>query len=121
MSAGSNPCLGATVGSVQQKVAMAAYNRHISRVAPEVKSAGVRQIEGSLAAQEAQDSATISREGIAALETSQEVGDEAVIRDGQSAKEVLAYAKEQIVEQGDRAIRAQANQTASQVLALYKE
>ena len=122
MSQGSNPNLDAIVGIAQQKVLTTTYSKNMSRVAPETRSqvsSGHR--ESSAAAQGIGDTASISRAGIVALETAPEISAETIIRDQSSPDKVFDYAKEMIARQSERAISAQANQTASEVLALYRD
>jgi hypothetical protein len=121
MSQGSNPNLDAIVGTTQQKVLTVPYSKNMSRVSPETRSqvsAGHR--ESTTAAPGMGDTASISRAGIVALETAPEISGETVIRDEPSPDKVFDYAKEQIARQSELAIRTQANQTASDVLALYR-
>jgi hypothetical protein len=119
MSAGSNPNLTGIVGSIQQNNAMAAYNRHVSRPLPDSRSWSPKALEGSVAAKETYDSASISRGGMAALETARKIDDETVIRDQRSADRALASTRDQIIQEPERAVRVQANQTAEQLLELY--
>jgi hypothetical protein len=123
MSIGSNPNLIASVGSVQQKNAMVAYNRSVTR--SELKIPVPKEVGGSQAAMDrqdaasVQDSASISRAAIAALESSKALSDETIIRDEREAALALAYTREQIMQQTDEALKAHRNQTSLQVLELY--
>jgi hypothetical protein len=117
MSSGSNPNLIASVGSVQQRNAMAAYNRSVSR--SETKSPMPRELNGSQAAIETQDSTSISRAAIAALESTRVISEETVIRDDKAAALALEYTKDQIKQQTDRAVMAHGNQMSQQVLEMY--
>jgi hypothetical protein len=122
MSQGSNPNLDAIVGTVQQKVLSAPYNKNMSRVPGETRSqVSPGHRESGTAIQETGDTTSISRAGIVALETAPEISGETIIRDQPSPDRVFDYAKEQIARQSELAIRAQANQTASEVLALYRD
>jgi len=53
-----------------------------------------------------------------ALQTTQNVGSENVIRDQDSAGQALSYTQSQITDYPDQATNAQGNQTPQQVLAL---
>jgi hypothetical protein len=117
MSSGSNPNLIANVGSVQQKSAIVAYNKSVSR--SETKSPVPQELGGSQAAQETHDSASISRAAIAALESTRVISEETVIRDDKAAASALEYTKDQIRQQTDRAVMAHGNQMSQQVLEMY--
>jgi hypothetical protein len=117
MSAGSNPNLIASVGSVQQKNAIVAYSRSVARA--ETRSLVLKELGESQAAQEGQDSTSISRAAIAAFESTRVISEETVIRDEKAAASALEYTKEQIKQQTERAVRAHGNQMSQQVLELY--
>lgn len=120
MSIEASQPIAALTGSVQQQTSQAAFNRQISDASSGTKVRRPIQTPSGAVMEEkgGQDTASISRSGIVALETTQNVGSESVIRDKDSAGEALAYTESQITDYPDRATLAQANQTPQQVLAL---
>ena len=67
------------------------------------------------------DTTSISRSGIVALESAQNLNDESVIRDKETAGRALAYSTSQMAESPEHAVEAQANQTPQQLLALVTD
>jgi hypothetical protein len=119
MSIGGNTGLLALTGTVQQKSALAAYNKLASRPEPSQQAEATGTSRLGSTEKQGQDTAILSRAGITALENTQTIGDETVIRGDDSAAEALDISRRQILEYTDDALRAQANQTAEQLLALY--
>jgi len=120
MSIETSQPIAALTGSVQQKTSQAAFNRQISEMSSGAKARRPIQTPSGASMEEKSgaDTASISRPGIVALESTQNIGSEAVIRDKDSASQALAYTESQITDYPDRATLAQANQTPQQVLAL---
>jgi hypothetical protein len=121
MPVGGNLVLIGFTGVIQQKNALAAYNKQITKVSSGSRTSGPGE-HRSVAPTEKQeqDTTAFSRVGIAALETTQVIGDETVIRGDDSAVRALDYSRTQIIEHTDDALMAQANQVSEQLLALYK-
>ena len=120
MSIETSHPIAALAGSIQQQGSQSAYNRQVSDVSPGAKTKRPIQTPAGLQMEDngESDSASISRPGIVALESTQNVGSDSVIRDKDSAGEALAYSDSQITGYPDRATLAQANLTPQQVLAL---
>ncbi|HUJ70578.1 MAG TPA: hypothetical protein VLW86_13700 [Syntrophorhabdales bacterium] len=119
MSIETSQPIAALTGSVQQKTSQAAFNKQITETSSGTKARRPVQTPLGTVAEEGQsDSTSISRSGIVALETTQNVGSESVIRDKNSADQALAYTESQITTYPDQATLAQGNQTPQQVLAL---
>jgi hypothetical protein len=92
MPVGNNPNLVGFTGSVIQKNAFAAYTRQITKISSNGGTSKAAQ-HGSAALPDhaEQDTAIISREGIAALESARSIGEETVIRYDNSVAEVDPY------------------------------
>lgn len=121
MSIGENSNLIALTGTVQQRSALAAYSKHTNRAEPvhRVEATGNNRLGAT--EKQGQDTAILSRAAIAALENTQVIGDETIIRGDDSAAEALDISQRQIVEHTDDALRAQANQTKERLRALYEQ
>jgi len=120
MSIETSQPIAALTGSVQQKASQGAFNKQITEMSSGTKvKRPVQTLSGTMMEEKGQpDSTSISRSGIVALQTTQDVGSESVIRDKDSASQALAYTQSQITEYPDQATNAQGNQTPQQVLAL---
>ena len=120
MSTDASQPIEALTGSVQQKISQAAFNKQISEMSSGAKVKRPIQTPSGTATEERSeaDTASISRPGIVALESTQNIGSESVIRDKDSASQALVYTESQITDYPDQATLAQANQTPQQVLAL---
>jgi poly-gamma-glutamate capsule biosynthesis protein CapA/YwtB (metallophosphatase superfamily) len=120
MSLMENQNLVIATGGIQQKNVQAGQERLVSGSSAGLKVNRVEQNSSKLALEETTvtDTASISRPGIIALESAQNVSDESVIRDKDTAGLALADSTSQMLEQPERALQAQANQTPQQVLAL---
>jgi len=119
MSIETSQPIAALTGSVQQKTSQAAFNKQITETSSGTKARRPVQTPPGTVMEESQpDTTSISRSGIVALETTQNVGSESVIRDKDSADQALAYTESQITAFPDQATLAQGNQTPQQVLAL---
>jgi hypothetical protein len=123
MSIEANQNLVVITGGVQQKNAYAAHDRQVSQMSSGLKtSRPVNRSPGLLLEENSgPDTTSISRSGIVALESAQNVNDESVIRDKDSAGEALAYSTSQIAEYPERAVEVQANQTPQQLIALVTD
>jgi hypothetical protein len=88
-----DPNLAGLVGAVLQKSALAAYNRQMTKLSSRAYTGRIGRHESDTGATNRQDGdvATISRAAIEALESAQSLGDEAVIRHGDSADQTSAY------------------------------
>ena len=120
MSIETSQPIAALTGSVQQKASQAAFDKHITEMSSGAKvKRPIQTPSGTLMEEKGQpDTTSISRPGIVALQTTQNVGSESVIRDQDSAGQALAYTQSQITGYPDQATLAQGNQTPQQVLAL---
>jgi hypothetical protein len=120
MSLEENQNLVVITGGVQQKNAQAAHDRQVSELSANLKVSQIEKSSSKLMLEEnpVSDMTSISRPGIVALESAQNIGDETVIRDKDTAGLALANSASQIVEQPQRALQVQANQTPQQVIAL---
>jgi hypothetical protein len=123
MSLEANQGLVVITGGVQQKNAQAADERQATETSSSLKtSRAVRQSSGlSLEGGSGPDTASISRSGIVALESAQNVNDESVIRDKDTAGQALTYSTSQMAEYPENAVEVQANQTPQQLLALVTD
>ena len=120
MSIETSQPIAALTGSVQQKTSQAAFNKQISEMSSGTKAKRPIQTPAGAVMEETgePDTASISRSAIVALESTQNISSESVLRDKDSAGQALAYTGSQITAYPDRATLAQANQTPQQVLAL---
>lgn len=120
MSIGENQNLLIITGGVQQKNAQAAHERLVAETSTGVRVTRTDNSSARLTLEESlvSDTASISRPGIVALESTQAIGDESVIRDKDTAGMALADSTSRIVEHPRLALQVQANQTPQQVLAL---
>jgi len=121
MPIGGNPNLIALVGTVQQKSALAAYNRQITKLSS--SGAGVNRSGAVVLAatdNKDQDTATISRPAITALENAQTISDESIIRSDDFPSDALGYSREQILEHSQEALTAQSNQVSERLRDLYR-
>ena len=120
MSIETSQPIAALTGSVQQNTSQAAFNRQISETSSGTKAKRPIQAQSGAVTEDKgePDTASISRSGIVALESTQNTSSESVLRDKDSAGQALAYTESQIAAYPDRATLAQANQTPQQVLAL---
>ena len=120
MAIGGNTNLIALTGILQQKNALAAYNRQASR-AEFVRKTGAEDTHSlGTTEKQAEDTATLSRAAISALENTQVIGEETVIRGDDSATDALDMSQKLILEHTEEALRAQVNVTPERLLALYQ-
>ena len=120
MAIGGNTNLIALTGILQQKSALAVYGKQAHKTESSAKGPATDNHSLGTAEKLSQDATTLSRAAIAAFENAQVIGDETVIRADDSTLDALAMSQELILERTEDALRAQANQTAEQLLALYK-
>ncbi len=121
MSLEANQGLVAITGGVQQKNTQAASERQVSEASSGVKTSRVVDRSSSglmLDESSGSDTTSISRPGIVALESAQNVSDENVIRDKDSAGQALTDSTSQMDEYPHLAVDVQANQTPQQIFAL---
>jgi hypothetical protein len=120
MAMGGNTNLIALTGILQQKTTLVAYIKQASKTHSLPKAPAADSHSLGTAEKQSQDTTTLSRAAIAAFENAQVISDETVIRADDSKFDALDMLQEIILERTEDALRAQANQTAEQVLALYE-
>jgi hypothetical protein len=120
MPVGGNPNLIALVGTVQQKSALAAYNRQITKLSSGVGVNKSGAVALATTDKTNQDTATISRPAITALENAQTISDESIIRSDDFPSDALGYSREQILEHSQEALTAQSNQVSERLRDLYR-
>lgn len=120
MSLGTNENIVVATGGAQQKNAMSVRERHVTETSSGLKVSRQSNSSSSSALGEdvEADTASISRPGIVALESAQNMSDETVIRDKDAAGQALTDSTSQMADQPQRALETQANQTPQQILAL---
>jgi hypothetical protein len=112
----------AAIGSIQQKNAQSAYVKHMSKpvstpdmIAHSNQGAGAPVVEPY-----GDDVLSISRSAMAALETTQIVSDETIIRDDDTAGKAVAYLRSRIIDRPGETLSSQTNQREQRVAALYE-